>query len=71
MEIWFTMDLTQSHLRTSFQFFFIVFPFLLIELSFAHPVPWAAQFLFIHIFISYKLVINLTDLTRNWSFPEN
>jgi hypothetical protein len=32
MQIWFKMDLTQSHLRTSFQIFSIVFPFLLIEL---------------------------------------
>jgi hypothetical protein len=32
MQIWFKMDLTQCHLRTSFQIFSIVFPFLLIEL---------------------------------------
>jgi hypothetical protein len=32
MQIWFKMDLTQSHLRTSFQIFSIVFLFLLIEL---------------------------------------
>jgi hypothetical protein len=31
MEIWFKMDLTQSHLNL-FQIFSIVFPFLLIEL---------------------------------------
>jgi hypothetical protein len=32
MQIWFKMDVTQSHLRTFFQFFSIVFPCLLIEL---------------------------------------
>jgi hypothetical protein len=32
MQIWFKMDLTQSLLRTSFQIFSIVFPFLLMEL---------------------------------------
>jgi hypothetical protein len=32
MQIWFKIDLTQSHLRTSFQIFSIVLPFLLIEL---------------------------------------
>jgi hypothetical protein len=32
MQIWFKMDLTESHLRTSFQIFSIVFPFRLIEL---------------------------------------
>jgi hypothetical protein len=33
MQIWFKMDLTQSHLRTSFQIFSIDFLFLLIELK--------------------------------------
>jgi hypothetical protein len=33
MQIWFKMDLIQSHLRTFFQIFSIVFPFLLIELK--------------------------------------
>jgi hypothetical protein len=34
MQIWFKMVRTQSHLRTSFQNFSIVFPFLLIELRY-------------------------------------
>jgi hypothetical protein len=33
MQIWFKMDLTQSHLRTSFKISSIVFPFLLTELG--------------------------------------
>jgi hypothetical protein len=39
MHIWFKMDLTQSHLRTSFQISSIVFPFFNTAetSSFAHP----------------------------------
>jgi hypothetical protein len=33
MQIWFKMDLAQSHLRTSFKISSIVFPFFLIELG--------------------------------------